>query len=170
MVKKTPKAENNEIRDNVIHIAFTIEEKEQIRNYAKESNTTISEFIRQSVFDKILRIENPSKFGNVSSFEDQFKEIKELQLKQIKLEELNLERIKNLNGIKESLIELKPLVNEKELKNNSQAIFSLLKFHKSLSLDKIEQLLNLDKTIIVQSVSLLSDKIDLTNTGEVILK
>jgi len=169
MVKKSPKKEN-EIKDKIIHIAFSKEEKEQIKKYSKESNTTLSEFIRQAVYDKILRIENPSKFGNVSSFEDQFKEIKELQLKQIKLEELNLERIKNLNGIKESLIELKPLVNEKELKNNSQAIFSLLKFHKSLSLDKIEQLLNLDKTIIVQSVSLLSDKIDLTNTGEVILK
>jgi len=170
MVKKTPKAENNEIRDNVIHIAFTIEEKEQIRNYAKESNTTISEFIRQSVFDKILRIENPSKFGNVSSFEDQFKEIKELQLKQIKLEELSFERIKNLNGVKESLKELAPLVNEQELKKHANTIISLLKTHKSLSIDKIELLLNLDKDMIIQACSLISSKVDLTNNREVILK
>ena len=46
-------------RPNLIHVGFTKEEKEEITKYSKETNMKITEFIRESIFEKIRKIKNP---------------------------------------------------------------------------------------------------------------
>jgi hypothetical protein len=154
MVKKTPKIEGNEneIREQLVHIAFSASEKEKIKNLAKESNTTISEFIRQSIFDKILRIENPTAF-NVDN-EERLREIENNQKKTLELQQLLLERIKIVNGINETMKALKPLVNKSEMKEICDTIVSMLRIHKSMKIEKLELLTSFKRKDIYDCISI----------------
>lgn len=80
MVKKSENIEN-EIRDKLVHMAFSEREKKMFKKYTKEGFMTLSEFIRQAMYDKIMRIDNPGKFGLINSNDniiiELIKEIKE---------------------------------------------------------------------------------------------
>lgn len=48
------------MRDLKIHIRVSEEEREVINKYAEEASTSISEFIRQCIFEKIRILESPN--------------------------------------------------------------------------------------------------------------
>lgn len=166
MVKKTPKIENNknDLRENMIHIAFSNSEKERIKDYAKESDTTISEFIRQAISDKILRIENPEMFS--VNNEERMREIEVNQKKQLELSELLLKRIEIVNGINETMKALKPLVNKQDMKEICDTIISMLKIHESIKIDKLILLTSFQRKDIYDCIAI-NNKLAINENEEV---
>jgi len=166
MVKKSQKTE--ETRDKMVHIAFSPSEKKRIKHYAKESNTTLSEFIRQAIYDKIMRIDNPEKFGHVYN-EQRLKEIEENQKQQLKMQELLIERMRVFNGINETMEALKPTLSIKEKQKQCEAITTFVKHYKRITLSQLEKLTNYDRNIILECITLNTNLI-LNEEGEVFLK
>lgn len=62
MNKKEETTKNKELRTKQIHITFTEKEKERIKQFAESSGKNVRDFIRDSVFEKIRRIEFPEQF------------------------------------------------------------------------------------------------------------
>jgi len=167
MVKKTPKTE--EIRDKTVHIAFSESEKNKIRDYAKEGNTTISEFIRQAIYDKMRVIENPEKYQDITSSEQQLKEIQETQKKQMELQNLILERMNVVNGINETFEALKPLISKEKVKEICDTIISMLKVHKTLKIEKLMLLTGFDKKVVYDCIAV-NEKLVINESEEVYIQ
>ncbi|MFW9879769.1 MAG: ribbon-helix-helix protein, CopG family [Candidatus Thorarchaeota archaeon] len=132
MAKKgRPESENP--REKIIHIAVTEEKKEKLIKLVKKSNTTISEFIRQAIDDKIRRIENPNTYTSEMNLEVNYLErILEKQKSLEKRNELILERLDTYNQIVNTLTLLKPKVNNLYLKEKMEKIKDTLKVYGEL--------------------------------------
>ena len=106
----------NEKRDKVKHIAFTESETKKIKKYSDYYNMTDSEFIRQAINDKILRIEKPESFNGLGNKEVE----KILKNQELLLKEQNLMKAKltMVNGLKKSYKSLSSLMSEGTLKEN----------------------------------------------------
>lgn len=153
MVNKTPKTDSEEIRDKMVHIAFTATEKESYKQHAKDAGETLSNFIRLAIEDKIRVIENPNMYKDLSSSEEQLREIKKLQEKQIQMQELLMERLKVVNGINETMEALKPFISKEEISEVCNTIISMLKVHKRLTIEKLTLLTHFGKGVIYDCIS-----------------
>lgn len=106
----------NEKRDKVKHIAFTESEVKKIKNYAKHYNMTSSEFIRQAINDKILRIEKPESFNGLGNKDvEKILKNQELLLKEQKIMKTKLVMV---NGLKNSYKSLSNLISDGTVKEN----------------------------------------------------
>lgn len=138
---KTNFKDPKDIRDKMVHLAFSENEIISVDKYVEECNyPTRTEFIRQAIFDKINRIENPELFmtkttnnGRISEFLEEVKANNEQQ-KEI------LKKLGILDEIQENLGILQTLTNRPEIEKNKKIVIELLKKHKHLKPLKIMEL------------------------------
>lgn len=146
-------------RIKFIQVALTEEERETIREFAKENKETSSTFCRRVIFDSIRRKENPEMFNqsninqiDYSIFERLFEnnqKIIELQKEMLKRQGIadNLEETSEL--IQKEYIKLKNKGKIDDLTNQSKIIANLLKAHKSLSLKQISEMTDIDIDTVI---------------------
>lgn len=146
--------EEKEIRDKMVHIAFTKSEKEEIKKYAE--NMTSSEFIRQAIRDKIMRIENPELFQErISSDLDNKQLTKLLEMTNESSEKINLilEKFDTIVQIENTLKVLGSMVERPVIEQKQKVIIELLKTHDSLKPKKLMELSGFSKEEIYDIIS-----------------
>ena len=166
--------DQKDIRSKTIHIAFSENEVSQIDKYCKHDKvklTSRTEFIRQALFDKIRRIENPEVYNQISkSFDvDQISEF----LKEIKAsneqQKAILKRLIIVDQIQTNFKVLKEMGKQPEIEVNEKIVIDLLTEHKKLKPLKIMKLSGLSSHKIYDVIS--NDNVFSINiTGEVVLK
>lgn len=145
----------SEKRDKVVHIAFTEEEKKKIRDLAKSDNMTSSEFVRQSVKDRIRRIENPLMFSNQNLDNEVLQKIYKLQLEQKQLLESNVKHGKIVNS---NMKQLKERVNDQQVKLYRERVIDILRNHGSLRVEQISEKTSIDDDDIIKVLSVLQEE------------
>ncbi len=148
--------ENKEKRDKVVHIAFSESELKNIDNYRKKSNSTRSNFIRNSIYGKIRRIDNPNIFNNIGLGPINKELLEKLinnQEKQEKLNKIIEEKLKVIDQIYENLSILEKEKENGELATNEQIVIELLKEHKHLKPMKLMKLSRLPSYRIYDVIS-----------------
>jgi len=166
--------EQKDIRNKTIHIAFSENEVSQIDKYCKHDKiklTSRTEFIRQAIFDKIRRIENPednnriSKKFDVDQISEFLKEIKASNEQQ----EAILKRLIIVDQIQSNFKVLKNMAKQPELEENEKIVIDLLIEHKKLKPLKIMKLSGLSSHKVYDIIS--NDNVFSINmNGEVVLK
>ncbi|HDZ16647.1 hypothetical protein LCGC14_0666470 [marine sediment metagenome] len=149
---------------SVFHVSISENEKKQVKKYAKADNTTISEFIRQAIFDKIGRIENP-EIEKLNSKDDTLilKEISKLDKKFSGMEKILRERLSNGKVIKSTLEEIKSRVNHEKMEYEKQQIIEALKKHGSMRPKELNELTGIEVHAIYKIISDdISFKFDMT--------
>ncbi|MHA1488538.1 MAG: DUF6290 family protein [Promethearchaeota archaeon] len=142
-------------RNKFIKFGVSADEKESFQKHAKESKMSVSEFIRQSIFEKIRRIENPERFSQSISqinpliLESLSKDMK----KQIELQELILKRQNQFDEITKTLELIQIYSKGRDLKHETDIIDNLFEAHKSLSQQQIMEKTGFDKDIVWAIVS-----------------
>lgn len=154
MNKKEVTPKNKELRVKQIHITFTEKEKEKIKQFAKDSNKNVRDFIRDSVFEKIRMIEFPEQFKQTNI--DQIhpgtlEEIKKNIEISIELQKLMNERLNIAENIESIIQAIKDQYNKLKKKNlisnfskEADLIFELLEDHRSLTPDQICKMVNFE--------------------------
>lgn len=155
-----PQNENEKkVRDKIVHIAFTEDEKTEIKKFADVANTTSSEWIRQAIRDKIRRIEKPELNNQSSSthishelllkISEDTQKLLELQNEKENREEIH----KNLLETSEAIqIEYKRLKDKGLMSNLSKErgiIKKLLKGHNSLTPKQIIDMTNIKSEKVI---------------------
>lgn len=167
---KTNFKDPKDIRDKLVHLAFSENEIIEIDKFVDEGNyPTRTEFIRQAIFDKINRIENPDLFmtkttnnGKISEFLEEVRANNEQQKKILK-------KLGILNEIQQTLGILKNLTKRPEIEKNKKIIIELLKKHKHLKPLKIMELSKLASHEVYDVIS--DESLFMINiNGEVELK
>ena len=166
--------DQKDIRNKTIHIAFSENEVSQIDKYCKHDKiklTSRTEFIRQAIFDKIRRIENPevnnhiSKKFDVDQISEFLKEIKSSNEQQKAI----LKRLIIVDQIQSNFKVLKNMAKQPEIEKNEKQIIELLTKHKKLKPLKIMDLSGLSSHKIYDVIS--NDNVFSINmNGEVVLK
>lgn len=175
MIKITKKRlDQKDIRNKTIHMAFSENEVSQIDKYCKQDKiklTSRTEFIRQAIFDKIRRIENPESYNHISKkFDvDQISEfLKEIKSSNEQQKEI-LKRLIVVDKIQSNFKVLKEMAKQPELEENENLLINLLTEHKKLKPLKIVKLSGLSSHKIYDVIS--NDNIFSINmNGEVVLK
>ncbi len=164
------KKDDKDKRTNLVHLAFSENELKDIDKYRGKTSahTTRTSFIRDAINEKIMRIENPEKFGRVSSNEEQLKEIKELQLKQLKLSKAIEERLSIVNGINETFKALKQSISKEEIAEYCKTIISMLKVHKKVKIQKLMLLTGYKQKIIYDCIAA-NDILEINDSEEVFI-
>lgn len=171
--KKTSKLNNNVRRTKNTHIAFTPQEKDDLAKYAKEMNCTKSEFIRQAIFDKIMRIENPKLFENKTINHSNEYLKKELQIIKNKFETLNLieeklEKIEKIILTHDKIDDIKQLERIIYLQ---QVIEQMIYHLGSLTIKQIKELTNnIYSYKIIKKCVENSDKLKINDKKIIIIK
>ena len=141
------------IRNKIVHIAFTQHEKEEIKDFAADSNMTASEFIRDAIREKIKRIKNP-EIMNQGSIQFNPEILLKISKDTQKLVELNEEKEKRENAIN-NILETSEAIQEEykrlkekglmaDLEKETMKIRKLLGGHKSLSPKQISDMIKID--------------------------
>jgi len=148
------KTKDKELRIKQIHITFTEKEKEKIKQFAESSNKNIRDFIRDSVFETIRMLEHPEQFKqtNIDQIDPgTLEEIRRNMEKSLELQKLMNERLNIAENIESITKAIKEQYNKLKRKNlisdfskESNLIVDLLKDRKSLTLDQISKMINLD--------------------------
>lgn len=167
---KTNFKDQKDIRNKFIHLAFSENEITKIDKYVDEGNyPTRTEFIRQAIFDKFNRIENPDVFmtktinnGEISDFLEEVRTNNE-QLKKI------FKILPTLHEIQQTLGILQTLTKQPEIEKNKKIVIELLKKHKHLKPLKIMEMSKLASHEVYDVIS--DDSLFIINiNGEVELK
>lgn len=170
MLKMNDKKDQKDIR-SVFHVSISESEKEQVRKIAKESNMSISEFIRQSVFDKISRIENPELDKSNSQNDSLILEyLRKHDKRLLAMEKILRQRVSNGKVIKSSLEEIKARVNHAKLDFEKEQVIQALKKYGKLRPKEINEHTGIEVHSIYEIIS--DDSIfslDIT-TGRIELK
>ncbi len=145
---------NKELRTKQIHITFTESEKEKLEQFAKASNETTREFIRNAVFEKIRSLEHPEQFKqtNIEQIDpNTLEEIKRGIEESIELQKLTNERLniaENIDSIIQAVNEQYDKLKKKnlisDLSKEADFISELLEDHKSLTPDQIRKMVNFE--------------------------
>ena len=166
--------DQKDIRKKTIHIAFSENEITQIDKYCKHDEiklTSRTEFIRQAIFEKIRRIENPEDNNPISKkFDgDQISEfLKEIKSSNKQQKEI-LKRLLIVDQIQNNFKMLKNIVKEPEIEKNEKLIIVLLTEHKKLKPLKIMKLSGLSSHKIYDVISN-ENVFSINMNGEVVLK
>ncbi len=166
--------DHKDIRKKTIHIAFSENEVSQIDKYCKHDKikvTSRTEFIRQAIFDKIRRIENPEAYNQINKkFDiDQISEfLKEIKTSNDQQKEI-LKRLEIVDQIQNNFKVLKNMANQPEIEKNEKLIIALLIEHKKLKPLKIMKESRLSSNKVYDVIS--NDNVFSINmNGEVVLK
>ena len=148
------KKTGNEKQDSFIRFGVTEDQKKKIESFAKEFNKSLSDFIRDAIFDKIRRFEHPEQFsqGNISQMNSAILEQLTLNTKKIlELQEKTNEKIEIAEDIENTILIIKEQYDKLKVKGlindfskESEIIEVLLKNHNSLTPDKISKISNLE--------------------------
>ncbi|MBY9008196.1 MAG: hypothetical protein KGD63_15760 [Candidatus Lokiarchaeota archaeon] len=148
---------NNDKRDQLVHIVFTKKEKDLIKKLADSSFSNISEFIRQSVFERINRIKNPEEFYPVNSStsinSDVINKILENTNQIYKKQDLLIENTRILDKMSDILAKIQKYSKPEELEKKTLIILALFEKHNSLSQKEIIEETGFDESIIFQVIS-----------------
>lgn len=148
--------ENKEKRDKTVHIAFSKSELTNIDKYRKESNSTRSNFIRNAIYEKIRRIDNPNIFNNIGLGpinQELLEKLINNQEKQEKLNKIIEQKLKVIDQIYANLSLLEKSKENGELARNEQIVIELLKEHKHLKPMKLMKLSGLPSYRIYDVIS-----------------
>lgn len=161
------KKEENEIKKCFVHIAFSENELNEIKRYSKDIGITRSEFLREAVKDKIMRIETPENFNNQKSID--IKPILQLISNNTQKIDLIVEKIDVITKIQDNLKLLNSIVNSPILIEKEQKIIELLKKHIELKPKEISRLLKLSIEDVYSVIS--NEKVFSVNikTGGIVL-
>ncbi len=167
MAKKGRKTKSETPRVKTIHINVTEAKKKKLMDLAKNSNTTISEFIRQAIDDKLRRIENPETYTSGANLNAEafFEKILE---KQKLLEQKNnviLKRLDTYSQIVNTLSILKPKVNGIYLKDKMEKVKNTLKAYEELKPKKLEELSGIDGNTIKDILAYYNKNFSITMKG-----
>lgn len=154
----------------VFHLSITPKEKETIKLCSKASNMSMSEFMRQAIFDKITRIDNP-EISSTSSNDDSkiLAYMKKNDSRLAKMEKLLRERLSNGKVIKSSLEQIKSRVDSARLSFERDLVIKKLKSEGALSPKEISELTQISQNDVYEIIS--DDSIFTIDiiTGKVIL-
>lgn len=153
-----------------IQISLSQEEKDNIKEYAKQTHSSMSNFIRDAIFRRIENLENPkdNQTNNLSQINPGIiEELKKDTKRIIELQELTLERTNLMNEMNNTL----RLIKKFSIKADSTAkdtIINLFKAHNTLTPKDIIDKTKLDKEIVFSIISELheADLIELTPRGK----
>ena len=121
------KKENDDVRA-VFHLSITPNEKKRIKEIAEVSNMSMSEFVRQAIFDKITRIENPDIKSTTSKDNGLILDyMKKHDSRLNKLEKLLRERLSNGKVIKSTLAQIRSRVETNRLEAEKNIVKNLIK-------------------------------------------
>lgn len=131
-------------RTKLIHLAFSPNELKEIDVNVKKANTSRTEFIRQAIQDKIMKIENPALFNSAlnidnSNFDEFLKEIKTSN----KQQKIILEKLSIVKQIQDNFTLLKTIAKEPEILQNEKVIIDLIREKGPLKPLEIMDLANL---------------------------
>jgi ribosome-associated translation inhibitor RaiA len=155
MAKKGRPKSNNP-KEEMIHFAYTTDEKEKLESIAEDSNLSISEFIRQAIKDKIRKIENPDIFQENVKLEVDHKKLKEiLEISGMNAQKIDLliNKMEILEKIENTFKILDKYVNRPALEQKEQMIVGLLQEHGELKLNKMIDLSGFSKEEIYDIIS-----------------
>lgn len=152
-----------------IQISLSQEEKDNIKKYAKQTNFSMSKFIKDAIYRRIEDLEKPkdSQTNNLSQINPALiEQLTKNTQKMLELQQLTLERTNIMNGMKNTLEVLlkqstKPDQEAKDL------VINLFKAHNSLNPKEIRDKTNLDEESIFNIIAELheEDFIQLTARG-----
>lgn len=141
-------------QNSFIRFGVSKELRKKIEEYAEFSNSTLSEFIRESIKDKIRSIEHPEQFvqSNNSQLNNAILEQIALDTRIIiKLEEQRNKRLEiaeDIENIRQRIKEEYESLREKNLISDfteeTKIIADLLNVHKSLTLEQISKKTDID--------------------------
>jgi len=158
-------------RTKLIHLAFSPNEIQEIDKHVKQANTSRTEFIRQAIQDKIMKIKNPEMFDkttsnfNPSEFDEYVRNIK-LTVKQ---QNEILEKLAIVNQIQDNFTLLKSMAKQPEIAKNEKIIIDLIKEHGPLKPLKIMDLADLRSHKVYDVISN-ENVFSININGKVILK
>ena len=166
MENKKGRPKSKKPKDEMIHFAYTKEEKNKLEDFAKKSNTSISEFIRQAILDKIRRIENPDLYNPGINFNKEF--LEKILKNQKLLDERNqliLERLDTYAQIVNTLKLLKPNINNQYLKEKMEKMRNVLKTYEELKPKKLEELTGFNGNTIKDILAYYDEIFSITMKG-----
>ena len=144
----------NEKRSIIKHVAFTPSEVDKIKQYSDHYNMTDSEFIRQAINDKILRIENPESFNKANN-EELTRQLLKNQELMIREQKLMKDKLSAVNNIRNGVKSISSLLSDGTLKENldlkKEKLLNTMKaYNKSHTPKELESLTNIDvKTVLL---------------------
>jgi len=148
------KKTDNEKQDSFIRFGVTKGQKEKIERYAKEYDKSLSDFIRDVIFEYFRSLEHPEQFnrGNTNQMNPAILEQLTLNTKKIlELQEQTNQRIRIAEDIENTRLLIKQeyeKLREKGLINDfskeAEIIVDLLKGRKSLTPEQIEEMTDKD--------------------------
>lgn len=151
------KKQNTEKKYIYNYIQFTVSDnlRKDIEEWTEKSPfTTISDFVRNAVEEKIRRLKNPEIIQSNNQIDPTiFKQILKQSKKVNSLNEKILERMRLFEEMKDDLKLIKKFSNTQDLADENEIIINLLKAHKSLSLKQIIEKTDFDKDTVTQIVS-----------------
>ena len=165
--------ENNSQEYKYKYLQITIDEsfKREIKEYAKKADCkTVSDFVRIALKEKIQRMKHPETFlqnQNQNSIDPALiMELTQNTQKLIKLQELQLEKTKLIEEMREDLNRISKFAL-KGLKEERKRIWNLFQSHDSLSIKEIIDKTNYDEDIVFSIVSQFQKekKIRMQNNG-----
>ena len=145
MIIKMPQKEYKnpqDLRNKSVHLAFSENEIADLDKYREK--TTRTQFIRQALNDKYIRIEHPEMFGGGSSSSNN-ENVLEL-LNKINISNDDIKKFLKTTLVKEinkTLKVLKTMVNEPIVEKNKEIVINILKEHGKLRVPKLMELSNL---------------------------
>jgi len=168
MTKKQKKPKNGKkYKYKFIQFSVSDKFKERIEKMAENGGfTTVSDFIREAIKDKIRRIEHPEIFNESKTRIDNDKMKKLLEMSGINSEKIDkvLKKFDKIERIERNLQLLFNLENREVLKEKEKEVIELLQEHKILFPKKIMELTNINRKELYAIISD-SDKYRYTDKG-----
>jgi len=165
----------NEKRSIIKHVAFTPSEVDNIKKYSEHYNMTDSEFIRQAINDKIMRIENPESFTKANN-EELTRQLLKNQELMIREQKLMKDKLSAVNNIRNGVKSISSLLSDGTLKENldlkKEKLLNTMKaYNKSHTPKELESLTNIDvKTVLLILTQLESkNQVKMDNNGRWII-
>ena len=158
-------------RNKPVQLYVTQNEKKKIEEVSNNFKMTISEFVRQAIFDKINRIENPKVFTQYNKELIDNSLVKDLN-KKIELidEKLNLfnERTSVINEMKSQLNKIRNLSGSQSFAKKTDIILNLLKSNTSFTRIQLLDQSKISEDILIQIIAnLIEEKIiEITGNGK----
>lgn len=139
--------------ESLIHITLTNTLKAKLKEMKKTTSfSTISDFVREAIREKIRKIENPSLNQNNSNISSEYLQIIKRLDNVEKLNKLLLEKIKTIGKIENTTTSLKALTLNGLAKENielkTEKIYNVLLEHGELNIKAIKDKTGFDRIVI----------------------
>ncbi|MFX1256772.1 MAG: hypothetical protein ACFFAN_02855 [Promethearchaeota archaeon] len=146
---------------NFIQFSVSDAEKKEIEKFVEKSPVkTITDFVRQAVFEKIRNIKHPQLNSTNQSNSIDFKILIEKINKIGERQKIMQENLSIINQMDHRLALIQKYSAKNDLTNETKTVMSLFKSHKSLSIKEIIDLTKMDDEIIFSIINQLRESID----------